>query len=86
MEMNIERRSKPERLRQTADHLGAMVTAMVWDSTSSGLFVGDNAGKVTHINVPTSKVFLQLCRLIFFQFQCISFRAVLGNALRQLVS
>ncbi|XP_076449965.1 uncharacterized protein LOC143286311 [Babylonia areolata] len=55
MEMNIERRSKPERLRQTLDHLGTMVTAMVWDSASSSLFVGDCTGKVTHINVPTSK-------------------------------
>ncbi|KAL8614338.1 hypothetical protein ACOMHN_007676 [Nucella lapillus] len=55
MEMNIERRCKPERLRQTTDHVGAMVTAMVWDSASSSLFVGDCTGKVTHINVPTSK-------------------------------
>ncbi|XP_070200387.1 serine-rich adhesin for platelets-like isoform X2 [Littorina saxatilis] len=55
MEMNVDRRSKPERLRQTADHLGAMITATVWDSSSSNLFVGDSAGKVTVINVPTSK-------------------------------
>ena len=60
MEMNVERRSKPERLRQTADHLGSVVTAMVWDSSSSSLFVGDNAGKVTHISVPSLKVLLQL--------------------------
>ena len=60
MEMNIERRSKAERVRQTADHLNTVVTAMVWDSASSSLFVGDSTGKVTHINIPTSKV-RQLC-------------------------
>ena len=70
MEMNIERRSKPERLRQTADHLGSVVMAMVWDSNSSSLFVGDNAGKVTHINVPSSKVFVLFiaCIIWFISF------------------
>lgn len=56
MELNIEKRSRSERLRQTADHLGAVVTSMIWDSTSTRLFVADTQGKVTLVHVPASKV------------------------------
>ncbi|XP_025087276.1 Hermansky-Pudlak syndrome 5 protein-like [Pomacea canaliculata] len=55
MELNIERRIRPERVRQTTDHVGATVTAMLWDNSSSSLFVADSLGKVTLINVSASK-------------------------------
>jgi hypothetical protein len=64
MEMNIERRSKPERVRQTADHLGSKVTTMVWDSAGSSLFVGDDAGKLTHVNIPSSRVSVMFLLLV----------------------
>ena len=54
--MNIEKRSKPERVRQTLDHSGHGVTVMTWDSTSSRLYVGDDVGKISVISVPSSKV------------------------------
>ena len=55
-ELNIEKRSKPERVRQTLDHSGHGVTVMTWDSTSTRIYVGDDTGKISVISVPSSKV------------------------------
>ncbi|GFO01076.1 hermansky-pudlak syndrome 5 protein homolog [Plakobranchus ocellatus] len=54
-ELNIEKRSKPERIRHTLDHSGHGITVMTWDSTSSKLYVGDDAGKISVISVPSRK-------------------------------
>ncbi|XP_078581462.1 BLOC-2 complex member HPS5-like [Branchiostoma floridae x Branchiostoma japonicum] len=53
-ELNIERRAKPERLRISPEHRGNTVVALQWDDKSSRLFVGDNTGKVSVANVPSS--------------------------------
>ncbi|XP_078661048.1 BLOC-2 complex member HPS5-like [Branchiostoma floridae x Branchiostoma belcheri] len=53
-ELNIERRAKPERLRISPEHRGNTVVALQWDDKSSRLFIGDDVGKVSVANVPSS--------------------------------
>lgn len=56
MEINIEKRQKPERVRLTSDHVGCTVTCLQWGGHNSKLFVGDNVGKITVCYIPSSKV------------------------------
>ncbi|XP_066275140.1 uncharacterized protein [Branchiostoma lanceolatum] len=53
-ELNIERRAKPERLRISPEHRGNTVVSLQWDDKSSRLFIGDDTGKVSVANVPSS--------------------------------
>ncbi|XP_041351776.1 Hermansky-Pudlak syndrome 5 protein-like [Gigantopelta aegis] len=55
MELNIDRRCKPERLRLSTDHVGFTVTALHWDTSSSKLFIGDSVGKISVAYIPSSK-------------------------------
>ncbi|XP_071112964.1 uncharacterized protein [Haliotis cracherodii] len=67
MEMNIEKRQKPERVRVTSDHVGCTVTCLQWGGHNSKLFVGDNVGKITVCYIPSSKaktLFLQPSEII----------------------
>ncbi|XP_006811585.1 uncharacterized protein LOC102809991 [Saccoglossus kowalevskii] len=52
---NIEKRTKAERLTTSLEHKDTNVTALLWDYSNSKVFVGDEQGKVTAVNVPTSK-------------------------------
>ncbi|KAK6973588.1 hypothetical protein BgiMline_024810 [Biomphalaria glabrata] len=54
-ELNIEKRTKPERVRLTQEHVGNVVKCFAWDSLSSKLFVGDDAGKLSIVFVPSIK-------------------------------
>ncbi|KAH9503345.1 Peroxisomal membrane protein PAS20 [Bulinus truncatus] len=54
-ELNIEKRTKPERVRLTQDHVGSTIKSLVWDSFSSKLFVGDSSGKLSIVYVPSIK-------------------------------
>ena len=56
MELNIEKRQKPERLRLVNDHLHTTVTCLQWDATGEKLFSGDLLGKVVVSVIPSSKV------------------------------
>ncbi|XP_046573674.1 Hermansky-Pudlak syndrome 5 protein homolog [Haliotis rubra] len=67
MEMNIEKRQKPERIRLTSDHVGCTVTCLQWGGHNFKLFVGDNVGKITVCYIPSSKaktLFLQPSEII----------------------
>ncbi|ESO97813.1 hypothetical protein LOTGIDRAFT_152916 [Lottia gigantea] len=55
MEMNLEKRLKPERVRLSNDHAGYTVTTLQWNKTGNKLFIGDNSGKVTVAHVPLTK-------------------------------
>ncbi|KAK6191617.1 hypothetical protein SNE40_003261 [Patella caerulea] len=55
MEMNIEKRQKPERIRLTADHVGYIITDIQWNTSGNRLYVGDNIGKVSVVHVPITK-------------------------------
>ncbi|XP_022082544.1 uncharacterized protein LOC110974905 isoform X2 [Acanthaster planci] len=50
-ELNIERRTKSERLAVSSAHRNGVVTAMIWDTASERLFSGDSHGRVTFLNV-----------------------------------
>ncbi|KAK3101262.1 hypothetical protein FSP39_002226 [Pinctada imbricata] len=56
MEMNIERRQKPDKLRIVTDHLHTTVTCLQWDGTGDKLFSADLLGKVVVSVIPVSKV------------------------------
>ncbi|XP_067673976.1 uncharacterized protein [Haliotis asinina] len=67
MEMNIEKRQKPERVRLTSDHVGCTVTCLQWGGHNFKLFVGDSVGKITVCYIPSSKaktLFLQPSEII----------------------
>lgn len=56
MEHNAERLSvQAHRLQLSYEHKGTTVTCLLWNSIGSRLFVGDNQGKVSVLNVSTSK-------------------------------
>ncbi|XP_064601056.1 uncharacterized protein LOC135467222 [Liolophura sinensis] len=55
VELNIERRSKPERVRLSVEHSGTTVTALQWDAVGGRLFAGDNLGKISVAFIPVSK-------------------------------
>ncbi|XP_029636471.1 uncharacterized protein LOC115211873 [Octopus sinensis] len=55
METNIEKRTKPEKLRMSNIHVGRIVTAVAWNTTGSQFFIGDNMGTVSIIYVSNSK-------------------------------
>ncbi|CAH1786728.1 unnamed protein product [Owenia fusiformis] len=47
LELNIEKRSKPERIRVSHEHKETIVTSLCWNHTGNKLFCGDQNGKVT---------------------------------------
>ncbi|ELU10100.1 hypothetical protein CAPTEDRAFT_187261 [Capitella teleta] len=51
VDLHLEKRTKPEKLRVTTDHKGASVTALCWDERR--VFVGDSNGLVTAVNSGT---------------------------------
>ncbi|GAB1602346.1 uncharacterized protein LOC106879723 [Argonauta hians] len=55
METNIEKRTKPEKLRMSNIHVGRIITAVAWNTTGSQFFIGDNMGTVSIIYVSNSK-------------------------------
>ncbi|XP_054720701.1 BLOC-2 complex member HPS5-like [Uloborus diversus] len=56
MEHNSERgAAQPQRLQLSFEHRGSLVTCLQWNVSSSKLFVGDDKGKVSVINVSTSR-------------------------------
>lgn len=55
-ELNIDRRTKPDRVRNIQDHAGSTVTALAWDAASSRVFAGDSIGKISIISISTNKV------------------------------
>lgn len=56
MGTNIDKRSKPEKLRMSNIHVGRMVTAVTWNASGSQFFIGDNMGTVSIAYISTSKV------------------------------
>lgn len=55
MGTNIDKRSKPEKLRMSNIHVGRMVTAVTWNASGSQFFIGDNMGTVSIAYISTSK-------------------------------
>lgn len=56
VEHNAEKSSsQAQRLQLSYEHKGALVTSLQWNSTTTKLFVGDDKGKVTVVNVSTSR-------------------------------
>ena len=53
--LNIATGERAEKFRSTSDHRGSTVTTLCWRPDGNCFYVGDNAGKVTQVNV-TSKV------------------------------
>jgi hypothetical protein len=62
VDLHIEKRTKPDKLRISTEHKGATVTALFWDERR--VFVGDNNGLVTAINAGT-KVSISNCSFSF---------------------
>uniref|UniRef100_T1IXV8 Uncharacterized protein n=1 Tax=Strigamia maritima TaxID=126957 RepID=T1IXV8_STRMM len=57
MEHNIDKRGNqmPKRLQLSYEHKTSQITALKWNSTSSRLFAGDDKGRVSVINILSSK-------------------------------
>lgn len=56
MELNIDKRQKPERLRSVSNHLHRTVSCIHWDPSGQKLYTADNIGNVVVANIPSSKV------------------------------
>ncbi|XP_061176363.1 uncharacterized protein LOC133185262 [Saccostrea echinata] len=56
MEMNIDKRQKPDRLRAINNHLQQSVSCIQWDAGGQKLYTADNAGNVVVSLIPTSKM------------------------------
>ncbi|KAL3842655.1 hypothetical protein ACJMK2_020645 [Sinanodonta woodiana] len=54
IELNLEKKKKPDQLCQTSDHAGNAVTALKWDGVNR-MYVGDSSGKVSVVFVSTFK-------------------------------
>ena len=50
LELHLEKRTKPDRLRITYDHKGALITALTWNPDGRQVFVWDDCGKVSVVN------------------------------------
>ena len=57
LELHLEKRGKPDRLRVTNDHKGRLITALQWSQDGRQVFVGDDHGLVTAVNA-SSKVLM----------------------------
>ncbi|XP_035229892.1 Hermansky-Pudlak syndrome 5 protein-like isoform X2 [Stegodyphus dumicola] len=56
MEHNAERgATQPQRLQLSYEHRGTLISCMHWNMSSSKLFIGDDKGKVSVINVSVSR-------------------------------
>ena len=56
IELRIEKRLKPDKLRSTSDHKGCHITSMKWNSLGTRLFVGDDFGKVSMAKISSHLV------------------------------
>ncbi len=54
LELRLDRRQKPERLRTTGDHKGSAITAIKWNEIGNRLYIGDDSGKVSVAKISSS--------------------------------
>ncbi|XP_048781169.2 uncharacterized protein LOC125683761 isoform X3 [Ostrea edulis] len=56
MELNIDKRQKPDRLRSVNNHMHQIVSCIQWSAGGQKLYTADNAGNVVVSIIPTSKM------------------------------
>ncbi|XP_062609661.1 uncharacterized protein LOC134271482 [Saccostrea cucullata] len=56
MELNIDKRQKPDRLRAINNHVYRNVSCIQWDAGGQKLYTADNGGNVVVSLIPTSKM------------------------------
>ncbi|XP_060072446.1 BLOC-2 complex member HPS5-like [Ylistrum balloti] len=55
MEMNVDRRARPERLKLVTEHMRTTVTCIQWEHSGGKIYVSDVTGKVSMTVVPKVK-------------------------------
>jgi hypothetical protein len=60
MQLNIDRRERPEILRTVSEHKGSVVTSLCWSSNGKNLYIGDEKGVVNGVRSALTKVELLL--------------------------
>jgi hypothetical protein len=64
MQLNIDRRERPEILRTVLEHKGSVVTSLCWSNNGKNLYIGDEQGVVNGVRSAVTKVVtLQFCVL-----------------------
>jgi hypothetical protein len=69
MQLNNDRRERPEILRTVLEHKGSVVTALCWSTDGKNLFIGDEQGVVNGVPFAASKVAMLLyciCQVLQF--------------------
>ncbi|XP_021339586.1 Hermansky-Pudlak syndrome 5 protein-like isoform X2 [Mizuhopecten yessoensis] len=60
MEMNIDRRARPERLKLVTEHVRTTVTCIQWEHSGGKIYVADVTGKVSMSVVPKVKNLVEM--------------------------